>query len=105
MRALNGGEGGQIQLDKVILTEQGKLDFSSGMSATSSLTIADHSDWVGCNVDSCSSLMRQTRVSPINPAIPSTDEIPPLDSEVDRFSDNLSASILRRVENIPPIEG
>ena len=52
MRALNGGEGGQIQLDKVILTEQGKLDFSSGMSATSSLTIADHSDWVGCNFDS-----------------------------------------------------
>jgi len=106
MRAMDGGEGGQIRLDKVAVNNRKELDFSQAFTTTSLATSTVHNAWVripfsylGCNSHN------QTRVSPIDSSLPPSGKLLSPESEVEDFTKRLTASILRRVENIPPLPG
>ncbi|KAI9635713.1 putative cytoplasm protein [Dioszegia hungarica] len=95
MRALLGGEGGTVYLDRVTVDEQGAMNIDQALEMRPYLP------------GPSTYLTRQTRVHPINTTLPPSDSIPSetfARDEVEHFERELLAAVKSRIENIPAPE-
>ncbi|WVO16743.1 hypothetical protein L204_104427 [Cryptococcus depauperatus] len=101
MRALRGGEGGEVNLKDIAFGDDGQMDLSKAIK-----TITDY------NVKPSCSTSAFTHVTPINTTLPplnlsdpqSLSKDPVTLGVVESFTSALRASVLKRVENIPALE-
>jgi hypothetical protein len=103
MRALLGGEGGTIYLDKITVDAQGAMILDQALELRPCLP--GPSTYVSCPILSvCHQLKTQTRVHPINATLPHSDFIPSeayARGEVEHFEPELLAAVKSRIDNIP----
>ncbi|WOO76947.1 Asparagine synthetase domain-containing protein 1 [Vanrija pseudolonga] len=98
MRALNGGEGGSVDLSKLSRGDCVGIDFEQAVHLVSQPVRTTCLDWESVR------LTKQHRVATVNTSeAPSTSlGAEPALAECNTFVKNLLGSVRRRVENIPP---